>query len=424
MTLSIFAKNKYGTNLRRTLLMLSTISGLLCTVSAQSNLSLIYPFGVPIQPNSGMSFTMGGAGSAVSSPENIMLLNPANLGNIDKTEFSSLLSLDATMLKQSGSSSSFYSLMPQQFSFAFPAGSLGTFGFSLDQRSNALTKFRIEPESIPNDSSELQYRGGIMASGGQKSWQAGWGREFKNLGGIKLGISYEHLYYYADRKILRSIIDSSGTIESTDSTNYLYSGDGVRAGVMMPFGKLTVGLSGEYFAAGTLKKYNALYSPGDTTKIDSSKSSVTLTMPPSITLGLAYGFSQQWLAAADLTATIWNAYDSHGVLPSSDRSAALSLSAGAQYSPETNILNPKYLQTMNYRAGFRYTELPTSGSNEYAVSFGCGLPIGGGRGLCDIGAELGRRTDTQYSGYSENYIRFTLGISGGSKWKKSTFGDY
>lgn len=424
MILSISTKNKYGTSLFKSLLMLSIISGLLCTVSAQSNLSLIYPFGIPIQPNSGMSFTMGGAGAAVSSPENVMLLNPANLGNIDRTEFSSLLALDGTMIKQSGSSSSSYSLMPQQFSFAFPAGNFGTFGFSLDQRSNTLTKFRIDAESVPNDNSGLLYRGGIMASGGIKSWQAGWGREFKSLAGMKLGVSYEHLYYYSDQKILKSVIDSSSTTESTDSTNYLFSGNGVRAGVMMPFGKLTVGLSGEYIAPGTLEKYSALYSPGDTTKTDSSSSSVTLTLPPSVTLGLAYSFSHEWLAATDLTATIWSVYDSHGMLPSADRSVALSLSGGVQYSPETNMLTSKYWQTVDYRAGLRYKELPTSGGNEYAVSFGCGLPLGGGRGLCDIGAELGKRTDTRYSGYSENYIRFTLGISGGSKWKKLTLGDY
>ena len=169
---------------------------------------------------------MGGAGVAVASPEHVMLLNPANLGTIDKTEFSSMISMDATMITQSGAKmSTFYSGMPQQFSFAFPAAQFGTLGFSLDQRTNDLTRFRIEPASIPNDASGLKYRGGIYTSGGLKSWQAGWGREFKSLAKMRVGISYERLYYFADRKILRSIIDSSGTVESTDSTNYLFSGE-------------------------------------------------------------------------------------------------------------------------------------------------------------------------------------------------------
>ena len=85
------------------------------------------------------------------------------------------------------------------------------------------------------------------------------------------------------------------------------------------------------------------------------------------------------------------------VLPSSDRSAAICMSAGAQYSPQTNILSPTYWQMVNYRMGARYSELPKTGNAEYAVSCGFGLPIGHGKGVCDLGVELGKRSATAYS---------------------------
>jgi len=83
-------------------------------------LSLRYPFGLPVRPNSGMSLTMGGAGVGVEADYNVMLLNPANLGTIEKTVFSALYTFDMVQISQSGDHTNFITGLPRRF----PLGSL------------------------------------------------------------------------------------------------------------------------------------------------------------------------------------------------------------------------------------------------------------------------------------------------------------
>jgi hypothetical protein len=47
------------------------------------------------------------------------------------------------------------------------------------------------------------------------------------------------------------------------------------------------------------------------------------------------------------------------------------------------------------------------------------LPISQGAGLFDVIIELGRRTDSRYANFSENYCQVMVGINGGGKWFQS-----
>ena len=122
-----------------------------------------------------------------------------------------------------------------------------------------------------------------------------------------------------------------------------------------------------------------------------------MRLPPSLTAGASYMLNKAWLAAADLGATLWDSYYSHGLLADSRDNAAISFSAGIQYFPIPAIMNPKYLETIRYGAGFRYEQLAADKSSEYAVSIGTGLPIARQGGLLTFGLELGRRTNGNYS---------------------------
>ncbi|MGB7567437.1 MAG: hypothetical protein WBM07_06245 [Chitinivibrionales bacterium] len=393
---------------------------------AQSLLSLRYPFGLPVQPNSGMSLSMGGAGVGLAADYNIMLLNPANLGSIEKTVFSALYTFDVVRISQSSEHTNFFTGVPRQVSFGIPLGKYGTLGASFEEQSDADARFQPAGETIIFGLADtVSFQPGLKSSGGIVSWQLGWGREFEKLGRVKLGVAYERVYFLHAQSDVFTINSTNAYVNSRDSIDVRFSGNGLRLGVMAPLGKLNLGLSGEYFFTATAQGDNAVFSMNDSGIVTGTSRNAAVRIAPSAALGAAYSFSSQWSAAADLSGVFWNYYKSGGLLDTTDRkNAALSFSAGGQFIPAPNLLTPKYWETINYRAGFRYSQLPLKTSSEFAVMLGTGLPIGRGSGMFDVGLEIGRRIDGGYSGYSENFMNVIMGFNGGQKWNKSGMGNY
>ena len=428
---------------RHSRMFLRVIAGLIVTVlsltafapavRAQSQIGLLFPTGLPIRQNSGPSFMMGGSANGVSDDYNCMLRNPANLGFIDKAVFSSLYTFDFTRISQTGGHTNFIEGYPQQISIGLALGIIGAVGLSYNVENNPSSKFQPAQQSALYDNSIVTYQPGLTVSGATTVWQVGWGRELPKLK-LKMGLAYERVYFSSSQSIVRTITDVSSTTESRDSTYVGLRTNGLRAGLMLPIGNFKMGLSGEYFFADNLRKDNAIYSTSSDTvssrgglvpvPLDQKKSSASMRLPPSLAAGLSYSINKEWLTAADLSMTLWDMYYSHEVLADARKSAALSVSAGAQYVPAPAVMAPKYWETIHYGAGFRYAELPADQSSEFAFSLGTGLPIGKNRGLLTLGAEAGRRTTGQYSGYSENFLRFAIGINGSRRWNKSSMGIY
>jgi hypothetical protein len=432
----IFMQKKTVSFVRAALGMSITAACLSMTPSAtaQSQLSLLSPVGLPVRQNSGTSFIMGGTAEAVVEDYNCMLRNPANLGFINKTIFSSQYIYDFTNIRESGAHTNFIEGYPEQISLGIPAGIIGTIGLSYNFTSNTSAKYRQKVQSIGFDTSTIKYESGIVLSGGTTAWQVGWGRELPKFMHLRIGASYERVYFASTQTVFRAVSDENSTVDSRDSTYSQLKCNGAVGGIMLPLGKLRVGLSGEYFFAGDLKVDNAIYSASsDTTNsfgynssvpVDHKFGSARMRLPPSLTAGASYMVNKECQVAADLGATFWNYYYSHGLLVDSRDDAAISFSSGFQYVPVPAIMNPKYRETIRYGAGFRYTQLPADKSSEYAVSVGTGLPIGRQNGLLTFGAEFGRRTNGNYSNLSENFGHLSISISGGHKWNKSSTGNY
>jgi hypothetical protein len=123
---------------------------------------------------------------------------------------------------------------------------------------------------------------------------------------------------------------------------------------------------------------------------------------------------------SDIAATVWkfSSLDS-SVLPGMNQENTISLCAGARFIPAPNLLAPKYWETMHYRIGTRYTQLPDHQSWEGAISFGTGWPLKG-NGLLDLGVEIGKRYTEKYSNFTETFIEAAIGINGGRKLSKSS----
>jgi hypothetical protein len=398
-------------------------TGYIAASFGQSPLGLTFPYGIPIQPNSGMSLTMGGAACAVANDHNVMLRNPANLGVVDKTVLSALYSFDINRVVESSKAANFFSSTPLQISIGIPFGIAGTLALSFDQRSERSALFR-DGVTVPYYGSSVTDSLGLVAKGGLVGWQAGWGISIKKY--FQIGVSYERYYLSLEQTRLSSTSFNSVTTTSRDSTKVEGSGNGVRGGILVPVGNLKIGLAGEYNFVIDAKSVKAVYANQSYVPTENSLvvEKLSLRFPPSLSFGLSYDFSPEWLVASDLTLQFWSMSKFSGILVQPGANTATGISLGAQFIPAPNLLTPKYWETMRYRAGLRFTQLPGKDSYEYMLCLGTGLPLGNGMGLVDIGIEAGRRQSGLFKNYSEDVLRIGVGFNGGHKWAKTSKGNY
>ena len=395
---------------------------LLCDrADAYSVLGIRYPIGLTYKTCSGMSHSMAGTSAALPNDHNVGLRNPANLGLIAKTVFSSLATFDFTNISSEadGATANDMAFVPTTLAFGFPLGRIGTMGLSYEKRSGAKVRYQ---STYPLEM-QLQSVSGIdidfARDGGMSVWQAGWGYSVGKW--VQVGLSYERVYLtLKEARIKRIYGDFIHT--SVDTSSIKFRGNGIRAGVIVPIDKLTMGLYGEYILESDAEYANALYDGTSSPSMD--RKNFTLALPPSVSMGAAYAFSPEWLAGADVDMVLWDVYSSENLLVGAAKGTALSFSIGGQYIVAPNLLAPKYWEVMQYRTGFRYSQLPVETAREFAFTAGVGLPLSRGGGLLDIALEYGRRTDADYAGFTEEFLHFSFGFNGGRKWIKSTQSDY
>jgi long-subunit fatty acid transport protein len=390
-----------------------TIVTAVMAVHSQSVLGARYPLGIPRITGSGTAVSMGGAATAAPLDHHVLLANPANLGRIDKTAFSSLLLLDGLRIKEGDKHSNHLSIAPTQLAFAFPLRPAGTVGFSVSKRTDANVKLRSNPMSEPGGLQQVS----LHRSGGLTGWEIGFGRAIGSW--LHVGATYQRIYLSIDSTFMRELTDVSGASER-DSTHTVFRGNGFRAGILVPLGDFHIGLSGSHVFEGPLKKTAGTYPYRRTDPIKGTAATrkATLELPSSVSLGLAWRGSSQWLVASDASVTAWRTYAAGGLLPGTDRDYASSFSLGAQFIPAPNLLAPKYWETIRYRSGFRVTALPLDDNTEAAFTVGTGLPLKGG-GLLDLSLEVGQRSDKHLDDFSETFVRFGIGFNGGRTWSRS-----
>lgn len=389
------------------------IIGLLSVVSvnSQSILGLRFPYGIPLQTGTGLSLSMGGSGIGVRNEYLGMADNVANLGTINSAIFSAHASLDFTNIKDGSKATNHLALNPHVLSFCFPIKKWGTLGFSVTQSSNANSKYLIE-----NDTAKVA----LFRTGSSIVWRAGWGYDIMKV--AKIGIAYQRFYFNPVTEKIRTM---RGTFpgEILDSTSVSFAGNSISGGIQVPVKNLTLGMSGQYFFendARVVQKINNTVL-NDSLEGNSKSYSYTMRPAPSIGFGLSYQISPEWLCAADFESEIWNKYISQTDIEVDN---AFGFSIGAQFIPAPNLLTPKYYETMQYRAGFRFNQLPVPTSSEFGISLGLGLPLRQGGGLFDIFFEYGQRRDSSYKNNKEEFFKIQLGINAGRKWFQSTDTNY
>jgi hypothetical protein len=398
-------------------------AGIPLTAHGQSLIGASVPFGLQLHENSGMSLAMGGASSATNADYNLMLKNPALLSAIDKTVLSALFTFDFIQMSDATGHTNMMVAAPEQISVGIPLGRFGTVGLSYDQRTNHAVSAEYDTViSYKYPDSLATYSQGLSENGGISVWQLGYAIQLWKR--LQIGASYERAYYAFSKSRVETFAYERSITSSRDSSKTACVFNGLRFGLVAPLAKVRVALSGEYFFSSNAKTDSAVYPFASTVPVPGTADAYTykLRLPPSLTLGLAYDFSQEWLTAADLSLVFWKS-----AITGSENTHALyapSVSLGAQYFPAPNLLTPKYWEIIRYRAGFRFSQLPTFDASEITLSLGTGLPIGRGAGVCDIGVEVGRRSSGTYPNLKENVVRIAVGFDGGRKWSKLSRGNY
>jgi len=397
----------------------------LCTtVLAQSLLSAHFPLGMPNHAVSGPSASMAGSGTAVVDEYLGATLNPANMAIGSRAAFSALVSHDKVEIKDNYGSSSVSGYSPKLLSLILPLGNSSNISFAMQKQYDAnlnfftTNTFTLETPPTPTikNTIELQNRGGLT------SWQAGWGYRFKNR--LSVGVIYERLFFNSESRnsfqsdlTYHDGITFGSSIRETEKTSF--SSNGVRFGTQIPVHeKVTAGVSAQYaFHAKTGSMTREYQHSDDNMPQEEPKRKFNVHLPPSVNAGLCYEPNNKWIFALDLQSTIWNRYDNTLEIPD-DLRTTYGVSFGTSFTPATNRLSAKYWETINYRAGLRYSQLPLEETQEYMGTLGTGLPIPNDGGLIDIIFGYGRRKSGKYSGYGyrENVTKFELGINGGRSW--------
>jgi hypothetical protein len=354
---------------------------------------------------------MGGVSVGIPNDHNVMLTNPGNLGAINKIAFSSLLRIDYLRINDASSHTDHAGVLPQQVSFALPLGYAGTIAFSILKPSNASFKYRTD---------EPFGRISVHRNGGFNSWQAGIGHSIGKF--VNIGFAYERTYV----TVKQTKFTESNDYEmfEKDSSCLSFRGNGIRLGLMGTIKNFAVGISGNYYFEDNLSFKQGLYSNSQSSAFNTSKS-LSMRLPPKIFGGISYSFSPKLILGTDVSVTLWDYYSisQTGVLVSISKLNSAMFGIGARFIPAPNLLVPKYWETIHYRAGFRYAQLPGNTSQEFAGTMGVGLPLRG-NGLLDLGLEIGNRTSDTFSDYNETFLHFSIGFNGGGKWHKARANTY
>jgi long-subunit fatty acid transport protein len=384
--------------------------------SAQSILSFEYPVGIPVSLSSGPSLSLGRSGVGLQNEFLAMSRNVANIGGLEASVFSTALAYDFVTINSGNKSETNSKFNPQMLSFAFPLKhNLGAIGISLEQKSNFALKFNSTTSTTINNTTYTELMG-VKRSGGLSNWQIGYAYKIKRIGSI--GLSYERVYLSDKLNRYKTI---TGLIQSTqkDSISISSQVNGIRGGLLVPYKNFTAGLSGEYFFIDDIKIKDTISTLDYPIPTQKSR----LKLAPSIAVGASYQFNPEWFVAADIGLMLWDEfYD--GLYSARKLDNAPSFSFGAQYIPAPNLLAPKFYEIIQYRAGFRFAQMPVKTAKEYAFDLGVGLPIQQKTSYIDINFEIGSRSDSYYKDFSETFFSIQFGLNGSKKWYQATGTSY
>lgn len=146
-----------------------------------------------------------------------------------------------------------------------------------------------------------------------------------------------------------------------------------------------------------------------------------LKMPSKFSIGTGIGEPRKWFVGAEYMSQKTSNFSN--VLYSSNETKFENASAiilGGFFIPQYNSFT-SYFKRVVYRAGMHYEKtglnINNESINEFGISFGLGLPVGGDfLSNANIGFEMGKRGTTNSNLIQENFINLQLSLSLNDRW--------
>ncbi len=145
-----------------------------------------------------------------------------------------------------------------------------------------------------------------------------------------------------------------------------------------------------------------------------------LKIPTTTTLGLGYGQDYKWFLGAEYSFQGMSSFDNSFLgADSIEYNDASSFALGGFITPDYNSFT-SYFKRITYRAGLRLDKTGMLVNdveiNNFGITFGLGLPLGGSFSNLNLGFELGRRGTTKADLVEESYLKINVGLSLNDRW--------
>lgn len=395
-----------------------------------TTLGLGQPYGALLTPNRGM----GGIG--VSTPRYwelssryMNIQNPALLTNNRLTVFELGFLAESRTVKRDTISENNQDGNLSYLAIAFPVRPSDplkphrwTTAFSLNPFTNLNYKLQYqEPiQGVENETTVTE-----QGSGGLSEFS--WSNGYRITNNLSVGIKSAYLFGAVDRDY-RNIVNNTGVVpyliavnEKTHYSNFRFTGG-------VSYQQDSVFSSDYFLGAGFVYSFGSDLRAKRTTVFERRNlfdpiSSDTLEtnngftyLPPSYTFGLSLAKRLKWMIGAEFTYQDWSQYRNISNENEGLRDSWI-LAAGGEFTPNAESIG-SYLETITYRAGFKYEKTPfLANSNEIreiGINFGVSLPISGSS--LDLAVEAGRRGSATKNTLFEDYFKIYFGVSFNDSW--------
>lgn len=145
-----------------------------------------------------------------------------------------------------------------------------------------------------------------------------------------------------------------------------------------------------------------------------------LSLPSRVSFGAGIGEPRKWFLGAEYT--YQNTSKFSNPIFSIDNATfvnASTIALGGFYIPDYNSFS-NYWKRVTYRGGLHYEntglEINNETINEFGMSFGVGLPVGGFFSNANLGLEFGKRGTTNQNLIQENFINLQISLSLNDRW--------
>lgn len=145
-----------------------------------------------------------------------------------------------------------------------------------------------------------------------------------------------------------------------------------------------------------------------------------LSLPSRVSFGAGIGEPRKWFLGAEYT--YQNTSKFSNPIFSIDNATfvnASTIALGAFYIPDYNSFS-NYWKRVTYRGGLHFEntglEINNETINEFGMSFGVGLPVGGLFSNANLGLEFGKRGTTNQNLIQENFINLQISLSLNDRW--------